>query len=78
MCSNVSSDVLRSFGDDLRNIADELEAPPRPGDTTYWTRAHFVRLESAERNVPCSTGIAIARFSVQMEPLAVPFERKTL
>ena len=33
--SNVSPDVLRSLGDDLKNIADELEAPPKPGDTTH-------------------------------------------
>jgi hypothetical protein len=33
--SNVSADVLRSFGEDLKNIADELEAPPEPGDTTH-------------------------------------------
>ena len=33
--SNVSPDVLRSLGEDLKNIADELEAPPEPGDTTH-------------------------------------------
>ncbi|SEP49361.1 hypothetical protein SAMN02990966_07300 [Rhodospirillales bacterium URHD0017] len=33
--SNVSPDVLLSFGDDLKNVADELEAPPKPGDTTH-------------------------------------------
>ena len=33
--SNVSSDVFRSFGEDLKNIADELEAAPKPGDTTH-------------------------------------------
>jgi hypothetical protein len=33
--SNVSSDVLRSFGQDLINVADELEAPSKPGDTTH-------------------------------------------
>jgi hypothetical protein len=33
--SNVSADVLRSFGEDLKNIADELEATPSPGDTTH-------------------------------------------
>lgn len=33
--SNVSPDVLRSFGEDLKNLADELEAPPKPGDTTH-------------------------------------------
>jgi hypothetical protein len=33
--SNVSADVLRSFGEDLKNMADELEAPPKPGDTTH-------------------------------------------
>ena len=32
---NVSPDGLRSFSDDLKNIADELEAPPEPGDTTH-------------------------------------------
>ena len=33
--SNVSAEVLRSFGEDLKNVADELEAPPKPGDTTH-------------------------------------------
>jgi hypothetical protein len=33
--SNVSPDVLRSLGEDLRNITDELEAPPETGDTTH-------------------------------------------
>jgi hypothetical protein len=33
--SNVSPDVLRSFGEDLKNIADELEAAPDPGDRTH-------------------------------------------
>jgi hypothetical protein len=33
--SNVNPDVLRSFGEDLKNIADELEVPPKPGDTTH-------------------------------------------
>ena len=33
--SNVSPDVLRSFGEDLKNIADELETHPEPGDTTH-------------------------------------------
>jgi len=33
--SNVSPDVLRSFGEDLKHIADELEASPEPGDTTH-------------------------------------------
>ena len=33
--SNVSPDVLRSLGEDLKNIADELEAPPEPGDPTH-------------------------------------------
>jgi hypothetical protein len=33
--SNVNPDVLRSFGEDLKNIADELEVPPEPGDTTH-------------------------------------------
>ena len=32
--SNVSPDVLRSFGEDLKNIADELEAP-KTGGTTH-------------------------------------------
>jgi len=31
----VSPDLLRWFGEDLKNIADELEAPPEPGDTTH-------------------------------------------
>ena len=34
--SNVSADVLRSFGEGcLKNVADELTAPPEPGDTTH-------------------------------------------
>jgi hypothetical protein len=33
--SNVSPDVLRSFGEDLKNVADELSAPPEPDDTTH-------------------------------------------
>jgi hypothetical protein len=33
--SNVSSDGLRSFSEDLKNVADELTAPPDPGDTTH-------------------------------------------
>jgi hypothetical protein len=33
--SNVSPDLLRSLGEDLKNIADELEATPVPGDTTH-------------------------------------------
>ena len=33
--SNVSPDALRSFGEDLKNIADELQAAPTPDDTTH-------------------------------------------
>jgi len=33
--SNVSPNVFRSFGEDLKDVADELEAPPEPGDTTH-------------------------------------------
>jgi hypothetical protein len=33
--SNVSADVLGSFGEDLKNVADDLTAPPKPGDTTH-------------------------------------------
>jgi hypothetical protein len=33
--SNVSADVIRSFGQDLQEVADELTAPPEPGDTTH-------------------------------------------
>ena len=34
--SNVSPDVLRSFGEDLKNIAHELDvAQQEPGDTTH-------------------------------------------
>ena len=29
--SNVSPGVLRSFGEDLKNVADELDTPPEPG-----------------------------------------------
>ena len=32
--SNGDHEVMRSFGEDLKNVADELEAPPEPGDTT--------------------------------------------
>ena len=37
--SNVSPDGLRSFSEDLANVADELEAPLGPGDTTTEERA---------------------------------------
>jgi hypothetical protein len=33
--SNASPNVLRSFGQDRMNVADELTAPPEPGDTTH-------------------------------------------
>jgi len=33
--SNVSPDGLRSFSEDLKDIADELTGPPKPGDTTH-------------------------------------------
>jgi hypothetical protein len=33
--SNVTPDGLRSFGEDLINMADELGAPPAPDDTTH-------------------------------------------
>jgi hypothetical protein len=33
--SNVAPEVLRSFGDDLKSIADELEAKPSPGEATH-------------------------------------------
>ena len=33
--SNVPPEVLRSFGDDLKNVADELITSPEPGDTTH-------------------------------------------
>ncbi len=33
--NNVSPAVLRSFGDELKNVAGELTAPPKPGDTTH-------------------------------------------
>src|SRR4029450_10198201 len=39
---NVSADVLRSFGEDLKNVANELEAPPDPGDTTHYSGAQAV------------------------------------
>lgn len=32
---NGDPDVLRLFGEDLKNVADELTAPPEPGDTTH-------------------------------------------
>ena len=33
--SNVSADVLRSFGEDLKNVADEFTAPPEPGGSIH-------------------------------------------
>jgi hypothetical protein len=33
--SSVSPDALRSFGEDLLILADDLSAPPEPGDTTH-------------------------------------------
>jgi hypothetical protein len=30
-----SPDALRSFGEDLKTVADELTAPPEAGDTTH-------------------------------------------
>ena len=33
--SNVSPDVIRSFGEDLKNVADELTASPKPSDATH-------------------------------------------
>ena len=33
--TNVDPDVIRSFGEDLKNVADGLTAPPEPGDTTH-------------------------------------------
>jgi hypothetical protein len=33
--SNVPPEVLRSFGDDLKNIADQITAAPQAGDTTH-------------------------------------------
>ena len=33
--SNVSADVLRSFGDSLKEVADELIAPSQSGGTTH-------------------------------------------
>ncbi len=33
--TNGDADVMRSFGEDLKNVADELTAPPEPGDTTH-------------------------------------------
>jgi hypothetical protein len=32
---NVSADVLRSFGEDLKDVADELAAPPAPGAAAH-------------------------------------------
>ena len=32
---NVSPDGLRSFSEDLGTVANELTAPPEPGDTTH-------------------------------------------
>jgi hypothetical protein len=33
--SNGDHEVMRSFGEDLKNVADELIAPPELGDTTH-------------------------------------------
>lgn len=33
--SNGDAEVMRSFGEDLKNVADELAAPPEPGATTH-------------------------------------------
>ena len=33
--SNGDHEVMRSFGEDPQNVADELEAPPEPDDTTH-------------------------------------------
>jgi len=33
--SNGDAEVMRSFGEDLMTIADELTSPPDPGDTTH-------------------------------------------
>jgi hypothetical protein len=33
--SNGDHEVMRSFGEDLKNVVDELTAPPEPGDTTH-------------------------------------------
>jgi hypothetical protein len=46
--------VLRSFGEDLKNIADELEAPPKPGDTTHRFMGGLVTLKS---RVPARPGL---------------------
>ena len=32
--SNISANVLRSCGQDLQDVAEELTEPPEPGDTT--------------------------------------------
>jgi adenylate cyclase len=29
------ADVVRSFGEDLKNVADKLTAPPEPSNTTH-------------------------------------------
>jgi hypothetical protein len=33
--TNGDPDVVRSFGEDLKNVADGLTTPPEPGDTTH-------------------------------------------
>jgi hypothetical protein len=33
--SNGDNEVMRSFGEDLMNVADELTSPPEPGDATH-------------------------------------------
>ena len=33
--TNGDPDVVRSFGEDLKKVADKLTASPKPGDTTH-------------------------------------------
>ena len=33
--TNGDPDVVRSFGEDLKKVADKLIASPKPGDTTH-------------------------------------------
>jgi hypothetical protein len=49
--SNVSADVLRSFGEDLKNVADELTAPPEPG--RHDALMMPARAGAAPRSVEC-------------------------
>ena len=63
--SNVGPDVLRSFGEDLKNIADELEATPlAPDDTTHW-RQWLPLKTTPPQSTRCQIAGALERSSNQ-------------